>query len=260
MSEYVYLRCDFSGIQRYVLGVKRAGPAQAKRLRARSFLLELFEHAALKTIKDRFSIGDEDVLIQGGGGFLVRLSFETDAAMFEQINAELQQKLWTETGGEVQVAIGWGKSDDDSRVDLEQRKRRPGDSILQNGKTWNIARLSLSDLDNRCDICEQALGITQEPEEDDESVLYWHCGSCLKARDLGERLTRWVWMRPTQANGPTRALGVAFEPVSEDTCAKNAFYVGRWIPRSGGEPLTFEEIAAKARGRKAPGSAEGRCR
>jgi len=50
MSKAVYLAGDFSGIQRYVLGVKSAGKAQAKRLRARSFLLELFEHAALWTV------------------------------------------------------------------------------------------------------------------------------------------------------------------------------------------------------------------
>ena len=47
MSQAAYLACDFSGIQHYVLGVKGAGKAQAKRLRARSFLVELFEHAAL---------------------------------------------------------------------------------------------------------------------------------------------------------------------------------------------------------------------
>lgn len=47
MAKAVYLAGDFSGIQRFVLGVKSAGKAQAKRLRARSFLLELFEHAAL---------------------------------------------------------------------------------------------------------------------------------------------------------------------------------------------------------------------
>ena len=41
-----YLVCDLSGIQNYVLSVKTAGKAQAKRLRARSFLLELYERAA----------------------------------------------------------------------------------------------------------------------------------------------------------------------------------------------------------------------
>ena len=50
MSEAIFLACDLSGIQRYVLAVKSEGKAQAKRLRVRSFLLELYEHAALTTV------------------------------------------------------------------------------------------------------------------------------------------------------------------------------------------------------------------
>ena len=46
MSDARYLAGDLSGIQRFVLRVKSAGKAQAKRLRARSFLLELVERAA----------------------------------------------------------------------------------------------------------------------------------------------------------------------------------------------------------------------
>ena len=64
MSKAVYLAGDFSGIQRYVLGVKSVGKAQAKRLRARSFLLELFEHAALWTVKERLRIADKAWLLR----------------------------------------------------------------------------------------------------------------------------------------------------------------------------------------------------
>ena len=39
MSDTRYLAGDLSGIQRFVLRVKSAGQAQAKRLRARSLLL-----------------------------------------------------------------------------------------------------------------------------------------------------------------------------------------------------------------------------
>ena len=74
MADTTYLAGDFSGIQRFVLRVKTAGKAQAKRLRARSFFLELLEHAALSVIRTRFDVPDDDVLVRGGGGFLVRVS------------------------------------------------------------------------------------------------------------------------------------------------------------------------------------------
>ena len=65
----MFLACDFSGIQDYVLGVKRAGKAQAKRLRARSFLLELFEHAALVAVRNGLGVADDEVLIRGVAAF-----------------------------------------------------------------------------------------------------------------------------------------------------------------------------------------------
>ena len=66
MAEEIYLAGDFSGIQRFVLRVKTAGKAQAKRLRARSFLLQLLEHATLSILRTRFALEEEDVLVQGG--------------------------------------------------------------------------------------------------------------------------------------------------------------------------------------------------
>ncbi len=89
MNDAIYLAGDLSGIQRFVLGVKSAGKGQAKRLRARSFLLELFEHAALWTVQQRFQVSDEDVLIRGGGGFLVRLPPKTGSAL-KLLDTELQ--------------------------------------------------------------------------------------------------------------------------------------------------------------------------
>ena len=57
VAHAMYLAGDFSGIQRFVLRVKTAGKAQAKRLRARSFLLDLLEHAALSIVQRRFAVG-----------------------------------------------------------------------------------------------------------------------------------------------------------------------------------------------------------
>ena len=77
MSDARYLAGDLSGIQRFVLRVKSAGKAQAKRLRARSFLLELVERAAVWHVEQRFQSSEDDILIRGGGGFLVRLAEDT---------------------------------------------------------------------------------------------------------------------------------------------------------------------------------------
>ena len=251
MSEAAYLACDFSGIQRYVLAVKSAGKAQAKRLRARSFLVELYEHATLSTIIDRLGATADDVLVSGGGGFLVRLPPETAPArledVLEDVSAELQRKLWDEAGGELQVSMGWDTTPLGARARMEYRKRRPGYSILQTSESWDAGSLSLPPLKEPCDVCGQSPG-QEWIEDEDENAL--HCENCLKARQLGERLTDWQWMRRPAGPGRARALGVEFEPVRTQT--PDSFRVGRWIPPGpdGRGTLTFEEMSEKAKGDK----------
>ena len=242
-----YLAGDLSGIQRFVLRVKTAGKAQAKRLRARSFLLEVLEHAALRIIQQRFGVSEDDVLIRGGGGFLVRVPAETDSARLEMLDAELQRMLWREYGGEIQLALGWADCPLEARARLERRKRQPARSVLQCEGAWDPERWSLAPLDDACQVCGQypATRVVQD-EADDDDVGVRHCASCLKARSIGAQLTRRQWIRA--GRGPIRALGIAFEML--ESAHHNAWRVGRWIPRHGrhGAPLTFQELAQHARG------------
>lgn len=247
----MYVACDFSGIQRYVLDVKAAGKAQAKRLRARSFLLELFERAALITFKDRLGIGDDDVLVSGGGGFLVRVSSETDLDEVEKTGADMARKVWDETGGELQFASGNGSSPMTARARLEYGKRRPGIFILQDGGRWRTDHadaLSRPSLGDPCDVCGRAPG-ARRVEGEDEDALY--CEGCIRARRLGERVVEWDWMRPAREGGVVSVLGVGFDHRPGDPTEKktsDAFKVSRWIPRNGNVPLTFEEISMQASG------------
>lgn len=250
MSESIYLAGDFSGIQDYVLGIKSAGGAQAKRLRARSFLLELFEYAALAKVKERFGVSEDDVLIRGGGGFLARADGAADKRAVDEMNADLQRMVWDETGGGVQTSLVWGDTPEDARARLERRKRRPSFSELQSGGAWSAERMSLPPLGDPCEVCGQAPGRRRVQDAGDaEGEL--HCAACLKARDLGERLTRLEWMRVLDGGGERgggfriEALGATFG--AADAGTPDAFRAGRWTPRSdnGREPLTFEEIANK---------------
>ena len=241
-----YLAGDLSGIQRFVLRVKTAGKAQAKRLRARSFLLELLEHAALRIIQERFRVMEDDVLIRGGGGFLVRVPADTDPAHLEQLDIELQRMLWREFGGEIQLALGWADSPLAARAQLERRKRQPGRAVLQRQGRWDLERWSQPPLDDPCQVCGQypATKVVHDEEDDDDGVS--HCASCLKARSIGAQLTRRQWIRA--GRGPIRVLGVAFEML--ESAQRDAWRVGRWIPRHDrhGGPLTFQELAQHARG------------
>lgn len=258
MSEATYIACDFSGIQRYVLGVKASGKAQAKRLRARSFMLELFEHAALVTFRNDLGIADDDVLVSGGGGCLVRVPPETDLSEVEKISADLEHKVWNETGGEIQFSLGNGNTPMAARTCLEYRKRRPAAFVLQDGKHWRTdvtGALSRPPLGDPCDICGLSPGV-EKVENEDENAFY--CEECIKARKLGERVVEWDWMHSVEGDGTIQGhdmvsvLGITFKPFAKPTTHKatNVFKVSRWIPRAGRAPMTFEEISDQAQGDK----------
>ena len=243
VADEIYLAGDFSGIQRFVLRVKTAGKAQAKRLRARSFLLELLEHAALSILRSRFKVAEEDVLVRGGGGFLVRLPAATDSAGFDRLATDLQGMLWDECGGQMQLSLGWAATPMDARAELERRKRMPGAGVLQRDGAWDLERLSQPPLGEPCQICGDFPG-SQVLDDEDEKVL--HCRTCVETRRIGQALTRHEWVRV--GRGQSRVLRVPFEllPSKEP----GAWRIGRWVPRdpTSGNPLTFEDLSRRARG------------
>ena len=241
----VHLAGDFSGIQRFVLRVKSAGKAQAKRLRARSFLLELLEYAALHVIGERFHVSDDGIITRGGGGFLVRLPEGAAPTQLERLESDLQRMLWDEFGGEVQFALGWGATPTAARTAVERRKRQPGRSVLQRDGSWDAERLARRSLGVPCEVCREFPGLW-DVHEADENRNVRHCDSCYKAREIGADLTRKKWLLTGQ--GPLRVLGVAFDLLEERRSGSQR--VGRWIPRSRNDntPLTFQDLARCSRG------------
>lgn len=243
MNAPVFVVGDVSGIQSFVLRVKTSGKAQAKRLRARSFLLELLEHAALWIIQQKLAVHDDDVLTRGGGGFLVRVPSSADATLLTEISVDLQRRVWSEFHGQVHFSLGWGATPMQARDVLERRKRTPGVFVLQNGARWDPEHLSRPSLDEPCEVCLESPGQQVVPDENEESL---HCRNCLEARKIGEELTRREWL--CAGRGPLKVLGVPFELL--ESKRPGASRVGRWIPRErpSGQPLTFEDLARRCEG------------
>lgn len=244
MNRIRYLAADFSGIQSYVLGVKAAGKGQAKRLRARSFQVELLEIAALKGVQDRFAVADDDVLTSGGGGFLVRLPAGVDSARIKAFRSELQRQLWDELGADVGLSLAWGAAPLEARARLEIEKRRPACQALQPETEWSPGRTSLAPLDDVCEVCGKNAGDRRVREEDDEAL---HCLACLRSQQVGQALAGSEWLRP-DARGSIAAFGRSFSLARVRT--PDAVRVRRHVPHDTAtrQPLTFEAISRQARG------------
>lgn len=244
----VYVAGDLSGIQAFVFGVKTAGKGQAKRLRARSFLVELIEKAALARVRGELSVAEQDILVQGGGGFLVRADGTASmvSSSLEEIQQGLERQLHRDTGAEIRISLGWGSTVGAARHHLEQRKRRAWHTILQNGSEWTSSCWHLSSISPPCTLCGRQRAALASGAEAGP------CAVCRESIRLGDRLTKWGWMRPTQvaADDSVSALGVRFRSVQ--TPDASSFRVRRAIPRHRDTevPMTFEELANGATGAK----------
>ncbi len=250
LEEAIYVKADLSGIQDYVLGIGPEGKGQAKRLRARSFVVELVERAALARVRAAFSVADSDVLVRGGGGFFLRIDHCADLTRLDRLRRQMQRELHDEFGGEIRIVLAWGRSAEQVHRRLEHLKRRPWEVILQNGDAWNPNAWHLPSVVPLCQLC----GRFRAPTKDQSGLR--QCDRCQQSTRLGEQLATWKWMRTvsSEPRGPrTTVLGTTFAPVSttgDEVPVPHAFPVRRRIPRevSSGRPLTFEQLARMAQG------------
>lgn len=243
MRRPVFVAGDLSGIQDYVLGIKAAGKAQAKRLRARSFHVEILENAALIRARRSLRVSQKrDILIAGGGGFLLRSGHAVGSATCEDLHRELQRQVFEESGGELGFSMGWGSTVAEARDHLERGKRRPWESLLSNGNGWSAEAWHRPPISPPCPVCVRLRADTEGREPS-------ACSMCRQATRIGERLTTWRLLRPTAGPEPQSisALGVHFGQAAPSS--PDAFQVRREIPRHpSGEPLTFEELAEHSTG------------
>jgi len=99
---------DISGIQGYLFDVAEAGGGQARRLRARSFFIQLLaEAAALRVLRALdWPIDSDHFVLSGAGKFLLRgpRSPQIDKQL-ESVEQEMGTWLLKEARGELRVSL-----------------------------------------------------------------------------------------------------------------------------------------------------------
>jgi CRISPR-associated protein Csm1 len=272
---------DVSGIQRYLFDVAAAGGGQARRLRARSFYVQLLtEAAALRVLRAlAWPKDDEHFLLSGGGKFLLKGAASQDAERkLEGLQHEFAEWLLKETRGELRLALGWADGEGEVPVYrqamavLQRAKLRPWAPATPNA--WDPAALVLPPLDRPCRICGHATAETID--EDDENGETWEvCRRCAADKELGTKLprARWIAFLENPGNGDMDLLGLGARisdggrpQIGADTVAvanlKAPDQIPEWcpagvflnrrlmahIPMQQGKATWFVDISRQARG------------
>ncbi len=275
---YLLMAADFSGIQNYIFAVAGTNvKGVAKRLRARSFLVDAMIQTLAYRICDAAEIPYGNILMLSGGKFYLLLPNTTEvAAKAEEIEKETSEYLYRNFAGEISVnmaKLSFGNKGlrdySDTVTELSRllriEKNRPFQSVLKGQEGWREEEFFLvKNLTKKhsCPSCGRAL-VPQGEEV---------CAQCRAQEEIGGRLANadsiwfsrekgeyelwpgyWLSFSEQQARGALiRAeLLNKWEPQANMTRYPLAVrLMANHLPKKGAEPLTFNDLAEKAAGTK----------
>ena len=213
---------DISGIQRFVTNVASVGGGQAKRLRARSFYVQLLCDAAALKILDALGVKTLDgghVLMSAAGHFVLRVADDPgcEEALARQ-EAEMNAWLLSELAGEVRLSLAWSSGGDSEMArfllahrGMNRSTLRPWASVVAGRGTWDEASLVLAPRDKPCQLCGRRKGEIDELLENGDRRSI--CRLCDKLKQVGEKLTgaeRLIIAKPNSARPSSNAWISAF--------------------------------------------------
>ncbi|MCS7045418.1 MAG: hypothetical protein NZO58_03585, partial [Gemmataceae bacterium] len=219
---------DISGIQNYIFDVATEGGGQARRLRARSFFVQLIAEAAALRVRRALGWGPETVLLCGAGKFTLRGAGANTAdgvltTEEETINAWLRK----ETQGGLRLTLAWADyagselaAYEAAQQQLQQKKAKPW--VPRPGTSWTNSKLILDPLDTPCSLCHHAPATTEETNPDGVRRLV--CEACFKNGQLGRQLprARWLVVRDTPATADLNVLDLGIDVVMTESTTVGA--------------------------------------
>ncbi|HKQ06257.1 MAG TPA: type III-A CRISPR-associated protein Cas10/Csm1 [Blastocatellia bacterium] len=202
----VLLTGGVSGIQDYIFGISTVGAGGvAKRLRARSFYIQLLSEAASLQVIREFDLPLTNLLMASGGKFYILLPMLPDTGdRLKRLQQAFDESLLNDFHGEVAINLAWQGMDDGgfaagefSRVlarlheQLRRRKAQRLAGALQSEGLWRSADIFVRqpfDGESVCASCGRFAAT--EHSEDGESSGPDICAQCFKQLHLGRELTR----------------------------------------------------------------------
>jgi len=272
-----------SGIHEFLFATNEAGGGQAKRLRARSFIISLLaEVASLRVMQALgWQPGTCKVLMRAAGKFLLSGEPPSDLSRcLDQERGHISAWLLTHTNGELHFTLAVGESTTDERdayksahEQLHAEKARPW---APPSERWDPTKLVLAPLETPCALCRRAPAVDEERDQDTgelRSVCHW----CGVTRKLGHHLPSGTWLAiadrvdsgafdllgwgvTLHRNAPTvdgSVLGIVnlkHHDRRPDWCPPERFLERRLMAHvpvgNDGSPLEFVEIANLSHGDK----------
>jgi CRISPR-associated protein Csm1 len=216
---------DISGINEFVTNVAHVGGGQAKRLRARSFYVQLLCDVAAVRILHELGISSLDSThfpMSAAGHFVLRVEARPEHdPVLTRLAAEMSAWLLSELSGEVRLHLAWTSAGTtemeahrEAHRQLNRARLRPWEPIAFRDGEWDTGRLVLDPLAAPCQLCRQRNGEVEEIDEN-RGQPRTICRLCDELKKLGAALTRAKWLcvsktklAPASGSASIRAFGL----------------------------------------------------
>ena len=169
---------DISGIHDFVFAVPQTGGGQARRLRARSFLLQAAAECAALAVQRKLAWPDESLLFAAASKFALQGPDDPQAEQsLIALRSEIQKALFDLSGGILRFSLAWsaGGNPTEQYANAERRlrilKQKPmAQNALDDGR-WNPSRLILEPLDHPCELCQRRSASTTVRLRDGQTFI-----------------------------------------------------------------------------------------
>jgi CRISPR-associated protein Csm1 len=239
---------DVSGIQSYVFAVPEAGGGQARRLRARSLLVQGLAECTARFTLDRLGWQAERAHFPftAAGKFI--LHGESHTADLDGLTREINADLLRRTGGALRVALadGVGPTEGAAYGAAADKLRQVKAAPWRPAVAWNPADLVLAPLGTPCDLCRRERGevTDRDPDTNAERLI---CRTCHDTYWLGQRMPGKRAVRYRRGgDGGINWLGYSGTLVEKREEGDRDMRAG--IPVEQGKPVEFVEMAKRATG------------
>jgi CRISPR-associated protein Csm1 len=289
-ADFILAAGDVSGIQSYIFSVAHVGEGGvARRLRARSLMVQLVTEAASRTILERLDLPPPCQIMGSGGNFFLLLPNTSEAEdTLGQVGAEMDRWALEQLHGELTVHLSWTPLTEESfragregasglgqalaRVStlLSERKQQRFAGTLKDSDGWNESASVLDVHYEGQEACPSCRRFPQLPG-DREGLCRW----CRRDQEVGARLPQARLLQLRRGPGLAVELpgwsaealtgfrelqggdvGILLNQFDLSELSRreaSARFLANYIPKTGSDGasgiMTFEEIAEKAKGR-----------
>lgn len=220
---FMLINGDISGIQNFIYKISSGDSSgtkkMAKRLRGRSFYINLLTDTITSLIIDHLDLFMANILFSGGGNFIILAQNTNDAnEKLNLLEKEINKYLYTKFKGDLGVIISKAAFDDNffsdysSAIDHVMKINNENKSKKYYNILEDIFDVQITNSKDTLDVCP----ICQSDEEKNYIKTYGQCKNCEEHTYIGSNLLRTDYILKIKAKDLSREFILQYKIVSFD--------------------------------------------